>query len=471
MRTSSITLLFVALVLVGPGCMNMGPDYRRPDLPLEIPSAFQHGTSGFKPHAVLFAKWWTLFHDPRLNRLVEEVINRNWDIKAATERLDEVLAGLAIKRADRFPTLHLEGAYERRKRPIIGIMPGKVFTIRTDSYTLALPASYEIDLWGRLKKAEEAARARLLEAEEARLVILHGVVAEAVALYFKAKAIGMRLEVARGRVKGYEEELNIIEKRYGRGLVSLLDITRVKRNLARARAAVASLRLELGSAQQELAVLAGRYPYTSETGHKEQKRLPLPDPLPPGLPSELLMRRPDVRRAEARLKALNALVGVAKASRFPRITLTGSFGYTSDALSRLFEPTSELWSLAAGIFQPLFDASRLKASQRMAEARYRQGVIEYAKTVLRAFKEVEQALLIEEELMKKRAGLLEFLNQAELAETLAQRRYRRGLGDFLAVLEARQRRYEAQEELILVELAIVTNRVALHRALGGAWEQ
>jgi len=470
MRTTSLILFFMALVLAGPGCTKVGPDYQRPELPLEIPSTYQHGRAKLTPPLTLSTRWWALFRDPQLNRLVEDVIRRNLEIKASKEKVKELVAELIIKRADQFPLIRLEGAYERQKRPLIGIVPTKTFTTRTKYYTLALPASYELDLWGRVKRAEEAALARLLEAKESRLTILQGIVAEAVALYFEIKAIAKRLKVARARIKSYEEELAVLEKRYARGLATLLDLTRTRRNLAKAKATLTSLRLELGVAQQELAVLAARYPHTQEPDQQEEIHFFLPTPVPPGLPSELLMQRPDIRRAEARLKALNAMVGVAKASRFPRISLTGSFGYTSNALRRLFEPTSELWGLAAGIVQPIFDAGRLKASQKVAEARYKQGVIDYAKTVLRAFREVEQALLAREELIKKRSQILEYLEQAALAEALAKSRYSRGLGDYLALLEARQRRYEAQEELILVELAIVTNRVALHRALGGAWE-
>jgi multidrug efflux system outer membrane protein len=182
-----------------------------------------------------------------------------------------------------------------------------------------------------------------------------------------------------------------------------------------------------------------------------------------------MRRRPDVRAAEARLVALNALVGAAKASRFPRITLTGAYGYSNAELSDLIQPQSALWNLAFGFAQPIFDAGRLKAGQRAAEARYRQGVAEYAKVVLNAFSEVERALLTRKEQLEQRERSLKFLEEARATQDVAQSRYERGLADYLSVLESQQTRFQAEESLVLVELRILTNRVALHRSLGGGW--
>ncbi len=469
LKGTYIGLLILAAGLSGPGCMKLGPDYERPALTFQIPPTFQHAPA----HPVKLPRdvaWWTLFEDAELNRLVEHVLQRNWDIKGATEKVLELASELVVARSERLPSLNMEAGFERRKRPVIGIVPGKIFTTKTDTYTLAFPAAFEIDLWGRLKRAEEAARARLLEAEENRMTVILGVVAEAVTIYFKIKALEKRLELAKARIQDHIKELEILERRFKRGLGSLLDITRARRGLAQARTALPSLEIELGKAQQQLALLCGRYPFTELEIPPRPKALPLPPAIPPGLPSDLLLRRPDVRAQEARLRVLNAMVGVAKASRFPRITLTGSFGYTSEGLKELLEPTSELWTLAAGLFQPLFDAGRLKASQRAAEARYRQGLTRYAKVVLQAFMEVERALLTRERLLEKRKMLQEFLGQARLSEQTALWRYKRGIGDYLSVLEARQKRYIAEEELVLVDLAIVTNQVALYRALGGGWD-
>jgi len=219
------------------------------------------------------------------------------------------------------------------------------------------------------------------------------------------------------------------------------------------------LRQELGATQQALAVLLGQYPETQPPRKQPEDYYRQLEPVPPGLPSELLMRRPDIRAAEARLKALNAQVGIRKASRFPSITLTGSYGYSSSALGSLFQPDT-VWSMAAGILQPLFDAGKLKAGQRAAEARYSQGMAEYTKTVLRAFSEVEKALLTRKEQVERREEVMNFLVEA---------RYVRGLVDYLTVLNAQQTRFRAEDDLVLVDFAILSNRVTLHRALGGGW--
>jgi len=180
------------------------------------------------------------------------------------------------------------------------------------------------------------------------------------------------------------------------------------------------------------------------------------------------LRRPDIRAAEAQLKALNAQIGVAKASRFPSIGLTGSYGYASEELSNLFQPGAA-WSLLAGLAQPLFDAGRLKANQRAAEARYAQGIAGYSKTVLNAFKEVENALLTRRKQIERRTDVLSFLVEARATQRVAEARYVRGLVDYLTVLNAQQTRFQAEDQLLLVELTILANRVTLHRALGGGW--
>ena len=189
--------------------------------------------------------------------------------------------------------------------------------------------------------------------------------------------------------------------------------------------------------------------------------------MPPGLPSELLMRRPDIRAAEANLKALTDRIGVAKAARFPRISLTGSYGYASTELDGLLNPGSLLWNIAAGLVQPLFDAGKLKANQRAAEARLKSGLTQYTKTVLRAFSDVEEALLTRKEQLDRRKRVAHFVEEARATQRVAEGRYQRGLTDYLSVLEAQQTRFQAEQNLVLVDLAILTNRVNLHRALGG----
>lgn len=462
-----LSVMLAALLLLS-GCVKMGPDFHRPDIGIHAPQSYRHAPGDAvvpRPED----RWWKVFNDPELDRLVEEALHHNLDIKKATAQILEVRSLFVQAGADRFPSVSLEGQGQRQRRPIIGIIPGETFSTKTDTYTLSLPASFELDLWGRLARAHEAARADLLQVEENRRTVANTVAAETISLYLQMESLERRIQIAEQSIKNYRRSLALVEHRYERGLASILDLRQARRTLARAETSLPPLRQDLGITQHQLAVLLGRYPATSPPRTQPDDYFkPLPE-VPTGLPSDLLLRRPDIRAAEAALRALSARIGVAKASRFPRITLTGSFGYSSDELNQLIRPQSKLWNLAAGVAQPLFDAGRLKSGQRAAEARYQQGMAEYAKTVLTAFSEVESALLTRKEQLERRDRELNFLREARATQEVTESRYRRGLVDYLTVLEAQQTRFQAEEGVVLTDLAILTNHVTLHRVLGGGW--
>jgi multidrug efflux system outer membrane protein len=406
--------------------------------------------------------------------VVEEALRNNLDIERATARILEVRAQFIQTRADRFPQLGFQAQVQRQRQSLESLVPslqGQQDRETIDSYSLALPASFELDLWGRLARAEEAALAELLRAEENRRTISQTVVADTISLYLLIESLERRIQITEESIDSFRRNVTLVENRYKRGLISILDVRQARRILTQAEATLPDLRQELGTTQQRLTVLLGRYPESRAKRDQPEDYYRYLDPVPPGLPSDLLLRRPDIRAAESRLKALNAQVGVAKASRFPRITLTGSFGYKSTELDELFSPHSQLWNLALGMVQPLFDAGKLKAGQEAAEARYRQGIAEYAKQVLTAFSEVEGALLTRKEQLERRERFLKFLNEARATQEVAESRYGRGLVGYLSVLDAQQTRFVAEQNLVQVELAIFTNRVNLHRALGGGWAE
>jgi multidrug efflux system outer membrane protein len=469
-RLAPYLLAALAALLALNSCMQLGPDYQRPDGGIQVPASFQYGP-GRTEASQLEDRWWEVFGDPELNQLVEEVLANNLDIKKASATILEVRAQFVQARADRFPNLNLQGEAVRQHRQMIGVVPEQSFSVETDVYTVSLPASFEVDLWGRLARAEEAARAGLLRAEENRRTVAQTVVAETISLYLRMESFERGLQITRQLIQTLRRSLTLVESRYERGLASVLDVRQARRTLARAEAVLPSIRQDLGTTQQQLAILLGRYPETGPPRPQPEDYFRRLDPVPPGLPSELLLRRPDIRAAEAQLMALNAEVGVSKTSRFPRITLTGAYGYSSDELDGLFQPKSELWDIALGIVQPLFDAGKLKAGQRAAEARYQQGVAEYAKSILTAFAEVESAFLTREEQLKRRDYVVRFVQDARATQRIAENRYERGLVDYLTVLDAQQTRFEAERDLIEVDLAILTNRVTLHRALGGGWAE
>jgi multidrug efflux system outer membrane protein len=448
--------------------MKLGPDYHRPDLGIQVPGSYQNAPS----ETVILEPedhWWRVFNNEELNRVVEEALKNNLDIKRATAAVMEVRAQLVETRSDRFPQVGIDAQGQRRQRPVIGVVPGETFTTTTNIYSLSLPASFEVDLWGRLARAEESARANLLRAEETRRTVAQTVAAESITLYLQMEAFERAIQIAEQLIETLRRSLALVESRYKRGLTSILDVRQARRTLAQGEATLPALRQDLGTTQQQLAVLLGRYPEIRPPRLQPEDYFKRVEPVPPGLPSELLLRRPDIRAAEEQLKSLNALVGVAKASRFPRITLTANYGYSSADLDQLLRPESELWDIAVGIAQPLFDAGKLKAGQKAAQARYQQGVAEYAKTVLTAFAEVEGAFLTREEQLKRRDYVVIFVVNARAAQRIAENRYARGLVEYLDVLDAQRTRFEAERDLVDVDFTILNNRVTLHRALGGGW--
>ncbi|MBW2435856.1 MAG: efflux transporter outer membrane subunit, partial [Deltaproteobacteria bacterium] len=321
----------------------------------------------------------------------------------------------------------------------------------------------------KLKKASQAAWDDILQEEETRRTVAQSVVAEVITLYLEMEAVERRLQIAEQSIKAFRESLQFVESRYRRGLTSVLDVRQARRVLAGAETIVPQLEQDLGIIQQQISVLSGRYPETQAPRMQREEYYKQLAPVPSGLPSDLLWQRPDIRAAEAGLRSLNNLVGAAKASRLPTITLTGSYGWSAFSLSDLFKKEFVAWDLAAGIVQPVFVAGRLKAGQRAAEARYQQGVADYVQTVLDAFAEVERALLTRETQLDRRARELRFLEEARATQQVAENRYIRGLVNYLDVLNAQITRFQAEDSIVLVDLAIYSNRVALHRALGGGW--
>jgi multidrug efflux system outer membrane protein len=459
-------LFFLPIMMSG--CLKLGPEYERPELDVEVPDEYENaaGDIGAPPGE---EPWWRVFNDPDLNLVVEEVFRNNLDVKQATARVLELHYQVVQTRANRFPQLGLQAQAKRQQQPIIGILPSGTVSVENSVFTLALPASFEWDLWGRLARAEEASRAEMLQAVEARHTIAQTVVAEAVSLYLQIEALERQIQITERSVASFKRSRDLVEGRYRRGLSGILDVRQARRLLAQAESLLPDLRQNLSVAQHNLSVLHGSYPTAQAPRLQPEDYFKRLDPVPPGLPSDLLQRRPDVRAAEETLKSLNALVGFAKANRFPRITLTGSFGYSSDELATLFQPESQLYNIAADMAQPLFEAGKRKAAQRAAEARYQQAAAAYVKTLLTAFADVESALVTRREQIERRDRVVVFLREARAALEVAESRYLRGLLEYLNVLDAQQSLFVAEQDLTLVDLAILTNRVALHRALGGGW--
>ena len=454
-------ILFIGLT----GCINLGPDYQRPDLNIEIPESYENDQTEPAANPVIADRWWQDFGDAELNVLVEEVLKRNWDLKQAAARIIEARARYVQVSADRWPQVGFDYDWDKRHSGAGNLGRGETIT----THQLTFPALFEIDLWSRLAKASKAARDDILVDEENRRTLAQTLVAETINLYLQIEALERRLQIAEQSIEAFKRSLQFVETRYRRGLISVLDVRQARRILAGAETRVPALQQQLGVSQQQLSVLLGRYPETRPARLQPEDYYRRPDAVPAGLPSTLLLRRPDIRAAEARLEALTQRIGSAKAARFPAITLTGNYGWNSDETNGLFKSDSLIWNFSRGVVQPLMDAGRLKARQRGVEAQYEQAVSDYADTVLNAFAEVEGALLIRKKQLERRQRELRFLEEARATQRVAQNRYLRGLVQYIDVLDAQQTRFIAEENLTLVDLNILTNRVNLHRALGGSW--
>ena len=365
-------LAATAIILGLSGCINLGPDYQRPDLGIETPQAYEF-TPADTRSLMVEDRWWEIFGDRELNQYVQEALTNNWDIKQAAARVLEARAQYVRVRADRFPAVGVSGLRDRRH--IGGGAAGDGIIV--DTYELAAPASFELDLWSKLKKASQAAWSDILQEEEARRTIAQAVVAETISLYLDMEAVERRLQIAEQSIKAFRDSLQFVETRYRRGLTSVLDVRQARRVLAQAETIVPQLELELGIIQQQMSVLVGRYPETKAPRRQPEDYYKQLAPVPPGLPSDLLWQRPDLRAAEAGLKSLNELVGVAKANRLPTITLTGRYGWSSEDLNKLLRTENVVWNLTAGLVQPVFDAGRRERRQSRPAFRGRFRSVRY----------------------------------------------------------------------------------------------
>ncbi len=291
------------------GCLKMGPDFKTPQPPVQEPGTFQHASADSTDWETQ-DQWWQIFGDAALDRIVEDVLAHNLDIQAASAGILALKYQVIQTRSARFPTVGVQGTAQRQRTPQTSIFPGVSAGGETDAYSLTIPASFELDLWGKLARAEESTRAELLKAEENRKTLAQSLVSEAIGLYLKLESIERRIQITEQSLVSYREAVDFVEKRYKRGLTSILDLRQARRTLAQAMSALPVLRQDLGATQQALAVLMGKYPKTEPPREQPEKYYKQLEPVPPGLPSELLLRRPDIRASLAGLESLNAQVGV-----------------------------------------------------------------------------------------------------------------------------------------------------------------
>jgi len=459
-----------------------GPGYQRPAA--ELPADWNPGTQARAVKAdAPGAKWWTLYGDTQLNDLVETALARNSNLQLAVERVDEARAQLGITQSSQ--SVGVDGTFSRSRNEssaATGTLPPGMARERND-YRAAINISYELDLWGRLRSATEAARAELLATEAARDIVRTALAADVVQAHFGLRALDEQVAATRRSIATRGEGVGLQQKRYEAGVISKLELGQLQSEQAAAEAQLPALERRRLQTQTALAVLLGGTPReiyesprpsapstTATTSVLPDKRDPAPVVVPAGLPSDLLLRRPDIVQAEQRLIAMNARIAQARASIFPAITLTGMLGSQSAALDNLFTGPAGIWSLAAGVLQPIFQGGRLRSAIEAAESRERQALIQYQQAIQNAFKEVRDAL--DGQVLARRQLDAESSRADRLRETygLARLRYENGVASLLDVLDA-------ERSLLAAELnradALRAQRAAvadLFKALGGGWE-
>jgi multidrug efflux system outer membrane protein len=451
-------------VVVALGGCTLGPDYERPqlDAPVSYVQPVQEGES--------FANtaWWELFQDPQLQELIRIALVENQDLGIAVSRIEEFRAILGATRANQFPTADIAGTAGRTD-PSTNAFPGGLSGEEIESYRLSADVFFELDLFGRLRRSTEAARAELLAAEESRRGVTISLVTNVASTYMLLRDLDAQLAIARRTEFTRTDSLRIIQARFDRGTVSRLDVNQAEIQLAIANAAVASVERLTAQTEHALSLLIGRNPGGIARGLPLQRQT-MPPAIPVGLPSELLLRRPDVLAAEASLAAQTARIGVAEAARWPSLALTGSFGFESQELSTLTQSGSGFSSIGGSIFQPLFNSGRNKRQVEIEQARTQQALLAYEQTVQRAFGEVEDALIAVRTYKAEHEARARQVAAARSAAKLSRARYDGGASSYLEVLDAERSLFDAELTESQTLRLYINAVIELYKALGGGWD-
>ena len=462
-----LATLTAALALSG--CA-VGPDYLRPDA--WLPDMFRSKPAAETPVAraenpAVNAEWWRLFNDPALDALVQQALAANQDLAAAAARLEAADAAAREAGADFLPRLDL-GAGSTQSQTSGDTFNGRrVGQATYGNRRVAASASYELDVWGRIRRSNEAARADALASRYARDSVRLTLLCQLTGEYLTLRSLDAQQAVADDTLASREKSLKIVLARVEAGAGSPLDQAQAESALAAAQAQVAQLRRQRSLSESLIGLLAGQPGLSIPTGKLDT--LPLP-PLPPaGLPSDLLDARPDIRQAEEKLVAANARIGVAKSAYFPSISLTGNIGSESLALAGLFGSNAGFWSAAVNLAMPIFDAGRTGARVDQASAAQKEALATYRKTVQTAFREVNDALVSLRELGEEEAATRNQATAAKRTLSLAQARYEAGYVAYLEVLDAQRTANSAQLSLLSVQRNRLAAAVDLFKALGGGW--
>ena len=469
---SMSTALVLALSVAG--CITVGPDYQRPalDVPASLVQAPGSSASRAASSADLLA-WWKSFQDPVLDSLLAEAAANSQDLVLAAGRIEEARAGVAVADANRYPAVDAYGSATRsRASENSGRLAPGVGTNSKD-FQLGLTASYEIDFWGKFRRADEAARARLLAQEDNRGVVLSSLYSTLAQTYFALRSYDAQLALAESALTTRQENLRLQQRRFSAGSIGELDLHQAEAELAGAEVTRAQATQQIATTEASIALLAGRSP-RAVASPQVQRGASIADLyarmiVPADLPADLLNQRPDILAAEQALRAANADIGQARAQYSPSVRLTSGAGYESNALRDLINPASLLWNLGAGLAQPVFRAGAIGALVSGAEARRTQAEAQYVQSVQGAFRDVHDALVAQSAndvifgASTRRASALQDTLR------LATLRYNNGYSSYLEVLTAQRDLLQTQSTVIDVQRAHLSATVGLYRAVGGGW--
>ncbi len=465
-KTISLGLLLTA-VLIQSGCM-VGPNYKRPGTAVDNGMFFNAGdhkqdVNELSPDYL----WWQRFGDDTTTGLVVTTLENNYDLKASAARVLQSRALLAEAKGRQLPELSYGFGRDRRKTSFD--FGGGRMSAMTTTYTQNFSVFYVLDLFGKLRRAERAAWADLLASEANERALTNTIIAGAINSRINIATLQRRLDIAKANTESRKKTLNIVERRYGQGLVGPVDVRLARENLAASQSLQTSTELSLITAHHSLDVLLGRRPGSAPMLPDTLADLPNLEAIPVGLPAALLDRRPDIIAAEMALKGASERIGVSIAQLYPDLTLTGTYGGSADTLRDIFRHEAEVYSLIFNLAQPVFKGGQLKAAVDASKARYEELAANYAQVILTALREVEDALVTEQKLKIQLKQVQLRFTEANAAEELSRDRYGRGVESILTVLESERRKRFAEEELAILKGQLWTNRVNLFLALGGDW--
>jgi len=461
MRRAAILIAVTAILA---GCM-LGPNYKRPAI--DAPKAFRFEDKTAKD--VANTEWWEQFKDPVLNELIKSALAENKDVKIAAARVEEFLGKYGVSRSQLFPQVGADANASRNRASQAAVpvpLPAGVDAQFTNIQA-TIYASWEIDVWGKIRRLNEAARADLLSTEEGRRATILTLVASVASSYINLRDLDQQLEIAKATAASRGESVKVFDLRFKGGVVSEMELAQNKSEYESALASIPQIQIQIAQQESALSLLLGRNPGPIKRG-REIGKFDAPA-VPAGLPSELLERRPDLRQAEQDLIAANARIGAAKALYFPTISLTALFGGVSTQLSSLFSGASRVWSYAGDATVPVFTAGRISGVVKQSEALQQQALLQYEKSIQTAFKEVEDALV---SLQKSREQVASQSRQVDSLRTyarLARLRYENGYTSYLEVIDAETRLFNAELSYTQTQGNVFSSLVGLYKAMGGGW--